>query len=110
MEPISLHNEFPPGSIEAKDLDHLLHPNTNLGIHQTQGPIVHARAKGVYLWDNNGKQYLEGMAGLWCTAIGYGEEELARVAEEQIRKLSFSQLFAGKTNEPSVLLAESSSR
>ena len=31
MEPISLHNEFPPGSIEAKDLDHLLHPNTNLG-------------------------------------------------------------------------------
>ena len=106
MKPISLHNEFPPGSIEAKDLDHLLHPNTNLGIHQTQGPVVHTRAKGVYLWDNHGKQYLEGMAGLWCTAIGYGEEELARVAQEQIRKLSFSQLFAGKTNEPSVLLAE----
>ena len=106
MKPSSLHNEFPPGSIEAKDLEHLLHPNTNLGAHQAQGPVVHARAKGVYLWDNHGKQYLEGMAGLWCTAIGYGEEELARVAAEQIRKLSFSQLFAGKTHEPSVLLAE----
>ena len=106
MKPSSLHNEFPPGSIEAKDLEHLLHPNTNLGAHQAQGPVVHDRAKGVYLWDNHGKQYLEGMAGLWCTAIGYGEEELARVAAEQIRKLSFSQLFAGKTHEPSVLLAE----
>ena len=107
----TLHNqfppgEFPPGSIEAKDLEHLLHPNTNLGMHEEQGPVVHARAEGVYLWDNKGKQYLEGMAGLWCTALGYGEEELARVAQEQIRKLSFSQLFAGKTHEPSVLLAE----
>ena len=46
------------------------------------------------------------MAGLWCTALGYGEEELAKVAAEQLRRLSYSQLFAGKTHEPSVLLAE----
>lgn len=58
------------------------------------------------MWDNHGKQYLEGMAGLWCTALGYGVEELAKTAEEQIKKLSFSQLFAGFTHEPSVLLAE----
>jgi len=64
------------------------------------------RAKGVYMWDSRGKQYLEGMAGLWCTAIGYGEEELARVAAEQIRKLNYSQLFSGRSNEPSILLAE----
>lgn len=101
-----LHNEFPPDSLEARDLRHLLHPTTNLQQHQATGPKVHARAKGVYLWDSQGKQYLEGMAGLWCTALGYGEEELARVAEEQMRTLCYSQLFAGKTNEPSVLLAE----
>ncbi len=101
-----LHNEIAPGSIEAKDLAHLLHPTTNLAEHHRQGPAVHARAEGVYLWDNRGKQYLEGMAGLWCTALGYGEEELVRAAEQQLRKLSYSQLFAGKTNEPSVLLAE----
>ena len=45
------------------------------------------------------------MAGLWCTALGYGNEELAKVAEEQCG-VSYSQLFAGKTNEPSILLAE----
>jgi len=101
-----LHNVFPPGSVEAKDLKHLLHPVTNLKLHHEKGPTVHVRAKGVYLWDNQGKQYLEGMAGLWCTALGYGEEELARVAMEQMRSLSYSQIFAGRTHEPSVLLAE----
>ena len=58
-----LHNEFPPGSLEARDLEHLLHPTTNLKLHHEKGPAVHARAKGVYLWDNQGRQYLEGMGG-----------------------------------------------
>ena len=101
-----LHNEFAPDSIEAKDLKHLLHPTTNLKLHSQKGPTVHERAEGIYLWDNQGKQYIEGMAGLWCTAIGYGNEELADVAAEQMKKLSYSQLFASKTNEASVLLAE----
>ena len=111
MKPVSavsnpLHNEFAPDSLEAKDLEHLLHPATNLAeLHRT-GPLVVARAEGAYVWDNNGKQYLEGMAGLWCTALGYGEEELARVAAEQMRRLSFSQIFAARTHEPAVLLAE----
>ena len=101
-----LHNEFPPDSIEAKDLRHLLHPATNLAQHQATGPRVLTRAEGVYIWDNQGNQYLEAMAGLWCTALGYGEEELARVAAEQMKALSYNQLFGGKTNEASVLLAE----
>ncbi len=101
-----LHNEFPPDSIEAKDLRHLLHPTTNLAQHQANGPRVLTRAEGAYIWDNQGNQYLEAMAGLWCTALGYGEEELARVAYEQMKNLSYNQLFGGKTNEASVLLAE----
>ncbi len=101
-----LHNEFPPGSLEAKDLEHLLHPTTNLKLHREKGPTVLKQAQGVYIWDSQGKQYLEGMAGLWCTALGYGEEELARVAADQMRELCYSQLFAGKSNEPSILLGE----
>ena len=102
----ALHNVAPPGSIEAKDLEHLLHPVTDLQMHHEKGPVVHQRAEGAYLWDNKGNKYIEGMAGLWCTAIGYGEEELIEVAAKQMRELSYSQLFGGKTNEPSVLLAE----
>ena len=53
-----LHNEFPPESLEGKDLAHLLHPTTNLKLHRQQGPTIHDKAQGVYLWDSNGKQYL----------------------------------------------------
>ena len=102
----SHRNGFAPDSLEAKDIAHLLHPTTHLAVHHQSGPIVNTRAEGVYLWESNGKQYLEGMAGLWCTALGYGEEELVRAAAEQMRQLSYSQLFASRTNEPSVLLAE----
>lgn len=100
------HNEFAPASIEARDLRYVFHPTTNLAeLHET-GPLVRQRAEGVYIWDATGKQYLEGMAGLWCSALGYGVEELVSVAEKQMRTLSYSQLFAGTTNEPSVSLAE----
>lgn len=101
-----LHNEFPAGSLEARDLEHLLHPTTNLKVHHEVGPTIHDRADGVYMWDTRGKQYIEGMAGLWCTALGYGEEELVQVAADTMRKLSYSQLFGSKSNEPSILLAE----
>lgn len=101
-----LHNEFAPDSIEARDLRYLIHPNSNLADVKKRGPAVHMRAEGVYLWDNQGKQYIEGLAGLWCTALGYGVKELAEVAKRQMEKLSYSQLFAGITNEPSVQLAE----
>ena len=65
----ALHNIAPPGSIEAKDLEHLLHPATNLKLHHEKGPTVHQRAKGAYMWDNKGNRYIEGMAGLWCSAV-----------------------------------------
>ena len=102
----ALHNRFPPGSIESRDLRHMLHPVTDLQLLHRTGPLVQERADGVYLWDNRGRQYLEGIAGLWCAALGYGEAELIRVAEHQLRKLSYAPTFVGKTNEPSVLLAE----
>jgi len=102
----AMHNVASAGSLEAKDLEHLLHPTTNLKLHHEKGPTISMKGKGVYLWDNKGKQYLEGMAGLWCTALGYGEEELARTAREQMEKLCYSQLFGSRSNEPSILLAE----
>ena len=101
-----LHNEFAPDSIEARSLRYLINPNSNLADVKRRGPSVHVRAEGVYLWDNQGKQYIEGLAGLWCTALGYGVTELGEVAKQQIEKLAYSQLFTGITNEPSVQLAE----
>ena len=54
------------------------------------------KADGVYIYDSEGNRYLEGMAGLWCTSLGYGNEELAQAAYDQIKKLSYAQLFAAR--------------
>ena len=64
------------------------------------------RAEGVYMYDDQGKQYLEGLAGLWCTALGYGNEELAQTAYDQMKELSYAQLFASKSHEVGIRLAE----
>ena len=92
--------------LEALDLKRLFHPNTNLATHHKNGPLVISRGEGIHVWDTHGRKYIEGMAGLWCTTLGYGEEELAKAAYDQIKKLSFTHLFAGKSHEPAILLAD----
>ncbi|WP_019529200.1 aminotransferase [Dasania marina] len=57
------------------------------------------RGEGVYVYDNEGNKYLEGLAGLWCTSLGYGNKELADTAHEYMSKLGFSHMFLGKTHK-----------
>src|ERR1051325_8994669 len=91
---------------QARDMASLLHPFTNLVTLRQTGPLVLERGKGVFVYDLDGKDYLEAMGGLWCTALGWGEEELVEAAVEQMRKLSFSHIFGGKSHEPAIALAE----
>ena len=102
----TVDDRFAPGSLQSRDLDNLMHPTTNIRQLRKDGPNVHTRAEGIYTWDANGKQYIECAAGLWCTAIGYGNKELAAVAKEQIENLSYFSIFGGNSHEPAVLLAE----
>ena len=53
-----------------------------------------------------GKDYIEAMSGLWSTSLGWGENELAEAAAEQMRKISYGHVFAGKSHEPAIALAE----
>ena len=93
-------------STSDRDIASVLHPTTDLPALRRDGALVIERGQGIRVWDDAGKEYIEGMAGLWCTALGYGVEELAETAAQQIRKLSFSHLFAGRSHEPAVALAE----
>jgi 4-aminobutyrate--pyruvate transaminase len=95
-----------PHSLAARDIAHLLHPVTNLAQHQEKGPLVLTHGKGVMVYDAAGHPYIDAMAGLWCTALGYGVEELVHAASEQMRKLAYSPLFASKSHEPAIALAE----
>ena len=91
---------------QARDMASLLHPFTNLTTLRQTGPLVIERGKGVFVYGSDGKDYLEAMGGLWCTALGWGEEELVQAAADQMRKLSFAHIFGGKSHEPGIMLAE----
>jgi 4-aminobutyrate---pyruvate transaminase len=90
----------------VRDTETLLHPYTDLAAFRDAGPLVIERAKGVRVYDAAGKEYIEGMSGLWCTALGYGNEELVEAAASQMRKLSFAHLFNGRSHDPAIELAE----
>jgi len=90
----------------ADDLDSVLHPVTNFRLLRSRGPLVITAGAGICVRDDGGREYIDGMAGLWCTALGYGVPELADAAHEQISRLAYSPLFAGKSHEPAIRLAQ----
>ncbi len=81
----------------------VIYPTTNLTATEQ---LVFDRGEGIYVYDQSGKQYLEGLAGLWCTGLGYGNRELIDTISAQLAKLSFSHSFGGKTHQPVIDLAE----
>ena len=84
-------------------MTHLIYTKTNFkAIEQ----ITIERGEGCYVWDKDGKQYLDGLAGLWCTALGYGNQELIDTTSEQMSKLTFSHMFGGKTHQVAIDLAD----
>ncbi|HUC50805.1 MAG TPA: aminotransferase [Xanthobacteraceae bacterium] len=97
---------MPLSNLATRDVETLVHPYVNLASFRDNGPLIVERGRGVYIYDTEGKAYIEGMAGLWCTALGYGNEELVEAATAQMRKLSFAHLFSGRSHDPAIELAE----
>jgi 4-aminobutyrate---pyruvate transaminase len=95
-----------PNSLASRDVATVIHPYTNLEQHKTVGPTVIARGEGVYVYDDSGKRYLEGMAGLWSTSLGFNEKRLVEAAVRQMEKLPTYHIFNGRSNEPMIELAE----
>ena len=95
-----------PDSLAQRDIETLVHPYTNLALHREKGPLIIERGEGIYVWDNDGKQYIEGLAGLWCTALGFGEKALVEAAIEQLNKLPYYHLFGDKSQVPAIQLGE----
>ena len=97
---------LPGNSLQARDIASVAHPYTHLKKHLSEGPLVIARGKGVRVYDDSGKDYLEGMAGLWSAALGFDNERLVQAALKQMRQLPFYHGFASKSHEPMIELAE----
>ncbi|QQN75525.1 aspartate aminotransferase family protein [Croceicoccus sp. YJ47] len=93
-------------SLAEKDVQHQLHPYTDARLHQEVGPLIIDRGEGVYVFDDQGKRYIEAMSGLWSVALGFSNERLIKAAEQQLRKLPFYHIFTHKAHSPSIELAE----
>jgi putrescine aminotransferase len=91
--------------LQKLDRQHHLHPFTDQGDLNQRGTRIISRADGVYLWDSEGHKMLDGMAGLWCVAVGYGRKELADVAHQQMLELPYYNSFFQCTTPPAILLA-----
>jgi 4-aminobutyrate--pyruvate transaminase len=89
-----------------RDQSFHLHPSTNLRTVQKEGPLVITRGEGVYVYDDEGRRYLEGMSGLWCASLGFSERRLADAAYRQMCELPFYHSFAGKVPAIATELAE----
>lgn len=95
-----------PNSLAARDVAYTVHPYTNLRLHERQGPLVITGGEGVWVWDDEGRRYIEGLAGLWCAGLGFSEKRLVEAARRQLDKMPYTHTFAHRSSEPVVELAE----
>jgi 4-aminobutyrate---pyruvate transaminase len=95
-----------PNSIEARDIAYQVHPVVDMRRYEAEGGLIIDRGEGIYVFDQTGKRYIEGLAGLWSVAVGFDEKRLADVAYAQMRKLPYYHSFNYKAHGPSVDLAE----
>ncbi|MEM9259470.1 MAG: aminotransferase class III-fold pyridoxal phosphate-dependent enzyme, partial [Bacteroidota bacterium] len=91
--------------IWEQDRRHFIHPYSNYEKFATEGSVVYSRGKRHFIYDNDGKEYLDGIAGLWCVNIGHGSEELAAYMGEQAAKLAYYNTFEDATSPPAAGLA-----
>lgn len=93
-------------NMQVRDARSVLHPYTALHTLDDTGSLVISEGKGVYVYDSHGKAYIEGLSGLWCAGLGFGNEELIEAGKQQLDKLPYYHLFGSRTTEPAVELAE----
>jgi len=93
-------------SLRTKDIQSLLHPFTNLALQERNGPLVLRSGRGATVFDESGKDYIEGMAGLWCASLGFSENKIAEAIAKQCDELPFYHLFNGKAHVAAIELAD----
>ena len=96
-----------PNSLAAKDAAFHFHGYTNALKNEKDGGFVVTRGKGVYIYDEDGKEYMDGLAGLWCCSLGFGEvPRITQAIVAQMQALPYYHTFTQKTAAVVVELAE----
>lgn len=99
-------NVFRPNSLQARDVAYVIHPQTNLAKHEQTGPSIIVRGDGIRVYDDSGKEFIEGAAGLWCASLGFASDRIAAVAARQISTLGYYHSYRSTAHPAGVELAE----
>ena len=91
--------------LQAKDSAHFMHPFTDTKSLSERGARIITHGEGVYVYDSHNEKILDGMSGLWCVNMGYGQQSIIDAATEQLKVLPFYNSFFNTTTPPSVELA-----
>ena len=97
--------EYNTQELWRMDRDHYIHPWTDFSVFKEKGSLVISESEGAYVFDSDGKKYLDGIGGLWCVNIGYGREEMAEAIADQVRRMPYYSTFTHVTTPPAAQLA-----
>ncbi len=95
----------PQSELLSRDLNHLIHPLHNRRLHETEGHVW-VKGEGAILTDVEGREFIDGLSGLWNVVAGHGRKELADVAARQMETLAYCSGYAGSSNPQAIALAE----
>ena len=93
-----------PADLVKTDQDHLIHSLHHPIDHAE--PLIGVKGRGAIITDVQGREYLDGLAGLWNVNIGHGREELAEAAAAQMKELAYFTTYVGSSNIPAINLAD----
>ncbi|HCN44224.1 MAG TPA: aspartate aminotransferase family protein [Pseudomonas sp.] len=91
---------------QAADAAHHIHAFLDQKALNAEGPRVIVGGERLHLWDSEGKRYLDGMSGLWCTQLGYGRKDLTAAAATQMDQLAYYNMFFHTTHPAVIELSE----
>ena len=91
------------GELVRADQQHLIHPLHHPIDHAE--PIIYVRGRGAKIQDIRGREFIDGLSGLWNVNIGHGRAEMAEAAAGQMKELAYFSSYAGSSNIPAITLA-----
>ena len=91
---------------QTMDSNHFLHPFTDHHDLSKKGTRVITKGDGIYIWDSEGNKILDGMSGLWCVSLGYGNDELIQAAYDQMKELPYYNSFFQCAHPPAIELSQ----
>ncbi len=90
-----------------KDLKYVWHPDTQMKQYEGKDfkPVLIEKGKGIYLYDADGNEYIDGVSSWWVNTLGHSNEKLNKILTEQAERIEHV-LLADFTHKPAIELAE----